>query len=341
MSMKKLTETQKSIIKWAFVLVLLGLIVYVFRDMAGPIAKQLVKTSPWIVVLILVATLLYGVFESTITMLFARQYNPTFTFRQAFGMTYFVSFYRTATLGSGAGVSALVYLNEYGVKTSEAFGMYMIEYAVHKLSIGIMAVILYLLHFHYMNETLAEYEAYIGIGFVATVIITICLLLFVCAGWFHQILKKLMDLVNYKGRFTEKFDKIKEQCDIMETESKKLLRHWKLLLGVLLINFCKFSCWFMIPYIVLYKSGAFSPDVALAITTVSVMLAAVIPTPAGIGSSEFVMIAMFGAIVGSAKAGAMALLYRFATFVFPCALGAAYAAKFAVIKQRKNKKKEV
>ena len=62
--MKKLTETQKSIIKWAFVLVLLGLIVYVFRDMAGPIAKQLVKTSPWIVVLILVATLLYGVFES-------------------------------------------------------------------------------------------------------------------------------------------------------------------------------------------------------------------------------------------------------------------------------------
>ena len=289
MSMKKLTETQKSIIKWAFVLVLLGLIVYVFRDMAGPIAKQLVKTSPWIVVLILVATLLYGVFESTITMLFARQYNPTFTFRQAFGMTYFVSFYRTATLGSGAGVSALVYLNEYGVKTSEAFGMYMIEYAVHKLSIGIMAVILYLLHFHYMNETFAEYEAYIGIGFVATVIITICLLLFVCAGWFHQILKKLMDLV----------------------------------------------------YIVLYKSGAFSPDVALAITTVSVMLAAVIPTPAGIGSSEFVMIAMFGAIVGSAKAGAMALLYRFATFVFPCALGAAYAAKFAVIKQRKNKKKEV
>ena len=58
--MKKLTETQKSIIKWAFVLVLLGLIVYVFRDMAEPIAKQLVKTSPWIVVQILVATLLYG-----------------------------------------------------------------------------------------------------------------------------------------------------------------------------------------------------------------------------------------------------------------------------------------
>lgn len=335
--MKKLTETQKNIIKWAFVLVILGLIVYVFRDMAGPIAAQLVKTSPWIILLILVAALLYGVFESTITMSFARQYNPGFSFRQAFGMTYFVSFYRTVTLGSGAGVSALVYLNEYGVKTSEAFGMYMIEYAVHKLSIGIMAVILYLLHFHYMNETFEEYEIYIGIGFVVTVIITICLLLFVCAGWFHQILKKLLDLVNFKGRFTDKFDKIKEQCDIMETASKELLHHGKLLVGVLLLNICKFACWFIIPYIVLYESGVFSPMLALTITTVSVMLAAVIPTPAGIGSSEFVMIAMFGAVVGSAEAGAMALLYRFATFVFPCALGVVYAAKFAVAKKRKRR----
>lgn len=46
MSMKKLTETQKSIIKWAFVLVLLGLIVYVFRDMAGPIAKAACEDKP-------------------------------------------------------------------------------------------------------------------------------------------------------------------------------------------------------------------------------------------------------------------------------------------------------
>jgi len=44
--MKKLTETQKSIIKWAFVLVLLGLIVYVFRDMAGAGPNKLVGRNP-------------------------------------------------------------------------------------------------------------------------------------------------------------------------------------------------------------------------------------------------------------------------------------------------------
>ena len=77
--MKKIKKTdRKNLLKWAFVLIIIGLIIYVFRDMAGPIAKQLMKTSPWIIVLIILATLLYGVGESTVTMLFARQYNPSF-----------------------------------------------------------------------------------------------------------------------------------------------------------------------------------------------------------------------------------------------------------------------
>ena len=61
--MKKLSDRQKTLIKWLCVLVLVGLIIYVFRDMAGPILSQLVKTSPVVVAAILGATLLYGVIE--------------------------------------------------------------------------------------------------------------------------------------------------------------------------------------------------------------------------------------------------------------------------------------
>jgi uncharacterized protein (TIRG00374 family) len=76
---------------------------------------------------------------------------------------------------------------------------------------------------------------------------------------------------------------------------------------------------------------------SMAVAAVSVMLAAVIPAPAGIGSSEFVLIMMFGGIAGEAAAGAMSLLYRFATFVFPCLVGAVVAARFATIKRKNNK----
>ena len=60
----------------------------------------------------------------------------------------------------------------------------------------------------------------------------------------------------------------------------------------------------------------------LAITSLSMMLAAVIPAPAGIGSSEFVLTMLLAVIVGTAEAGSVSLLYRFATFVLPFLIGA-------------------
>jgi hypothetical protein len=322
----------KTLLKWLFVLIILGLLVYVFRDSAGPIARQLYNTSPMILLLILLATLLYGVCESIITYILVKPYNKNFTFKQAWGMTYFCAFYRAATLGSGAGVAAIVYLSKYGMKSSEACGMYVIDYSIHKLSVAIMAALMFLLNWKFMIGEFADYKFYLILGFVATIIITSALMLFACAAWFHKLLYKLMDLVNFKGRFTETFDKVRKECVIMENASKKMLKNKKNVASIILINFAKFSFWFMIPYIVLYKDMDMSFVTSMAVAAVSVMLAAVIPTPAGIGSSEFVLIMMFGGIAGEAAAGAMSLLYRFATFVFPCLVGAAVAARFAAVK---------
>ena len=72
----------------------------------------------------------------------------------------------------------------------------------------------------------------------------------------------------------------------------------------------------------------------------SVMLAAVIPMPGGIGSSELVMTAIYSGLVGSAAAGAMALLYRFATFMFPFIIGAFTAIFFKRFKQYKAAQNE-
>lgn len=338
--MKNLTKTQKNILKWICVCMILGLIIYVFRDSAGPIFNQLKQTSWEMILLICAATLLYGVFESLITWILARQYNKNFRYRQAMGMTYFCSFYRTVTLGSGAGVAAIVYMNGNGIKGSEACGMYMIEYAIHKLSIAVMSAVLFLGNLSFMKMQFADYKLYLVLGYVITMIITVCLMLFACAAWFHKILYKLMDIFNAKGRFTEPFNRVREQCMIMEAASKKLLKKASVIVGILLINFLKLACWFMIPYIVLYETGKLTPMNSLAITAVCVMLAAVLPVPAGIGSSEFVLIGLFSGLVGAPAAGAMALLYRFATFVFPCAIGAVVAAFFGKIKKVEGKRME-
>ena len=126
--MKKLSDRQKTLIKWLCVLVLVGLIIYVFRDMAGPIMSQLVKTSPVVVAAILGATLLYGVIESCITFILMRQVENNMTFFDANIMTYFVSFYRVSTLGSGTIVASTLFMKHCRIQPSKALGLYSIDH---------------------------------------------------------------------------------------------------------------------------------------------------------------------------------------------------------------------
>ena len=150
--MKKLSDRQKTLIKWLCVLVLVGLIIYVFRDMAGPIMSQLVKTSPVVVAAILGATLLYGVIESCITFILMRQVENNMTFFDANIMTYFVSFYRVSTLGSGTIVASTLFMKHCGIQPSKALGLYSIDYAIHKMTICVMAVALFLANREYMRQ---------------------------------------------------------------------------------------------------------------------------------------------------------------------------------------------
>ncbi len=332
----KLTKTQKNIIKWICVIGILLLIVYVFRDSAGPILAQLKKTKINIVCSIIILTILYGLCESAITWLLAKQYQKRFRYIEGLGMTYFCSFYRVATLGSGAGVAAVAYLDSCGLKASEALGMYTIEYAIHKLSTAVLSAVLFITNYSYMSHQFADYKWYMILGFAATIVITAVLMLFACAAWFHKILYFLMDKVNFRGRFTEIFEKVKAQCVIMETAAKTLLKNIRIVVGILLINMIKFCFWFAIPYVVLKSTGKIDFYSSLGITSMCVMLAAVIPAPAGIGSSEFVLIALYSRLVGNDMAGAMSLLYRFATFVVPFIIGAFVALFFGKIKKRKQ-----
>lgn len=335
--MKKLSDRQKTLIKWACVLVLAGLIVYVFRDMAGPIIRQLMNTSAKVIALITLATLLYGLIESIITYVLMKQTDNNMTFADANLMTYFVSFYRVSTLGSGTIVAAALFMSQCGIKGSKGLGLYSIDYAIHKMTICIMAVTLFLANRTFMMDIFGEYSTYVFLGVIATVVITLAIVLFACWPLFHRFLIWLLGKVNglFKGKFKAQLEALSEQCVMMEEASRLVLKKPLVILKVFLLDICKFSCWFSIPYIVCHNLLDINVVTSIGITAMSVMLAAVIPMPGGIGSSELVMTAIYSGLVGAASAGAMALLYRFATFMFPCILGAFVAIFFGRFKKYK------
>lgn len=191
--MKKLSDRQKTLIKWLCVLALVGLIIYVFRDMAGPIMSQLVKTSPVVVAAILGATLLYGVIESCITFILMRQVENNMTFFDANIMTYFVSFYRVSTLGSGTIVASTLFMKHCGIQPSKALGLYSIDYAIHKMTICVMAVALFLANREYMLGVFGKYSSYVVLGVIATILITMAIVLFACWPPFHRFLRWLLE----------------------------------------------------------------------------------------------------------------------------------------------------
>lgn len=341
-TMKKLSDRQKTLIKWLCVLVLVGLIIYVFRDMAGPILSQLVKTSPVVVAAILGATLLYGVIESCITFILMRQVENDMTFFDANIMTYFVSFYRVSTLGSGTIVASTLFMKHCGIQPSKALGLYSIDYAIHKMTICVMAVALFLANREYMLGVFGKYSSYVVLGVIATILITMAIVLFACWPPFHRFLRWLLEKADalFKGRFAKLINSLSEQTAMMEDATRVVLKKPWLIVVVMLLDICKFSCWFSIPYIVCHNVCDMNIITSIGITAMSVMLAAVIPMPGGIGSSELVMTAIYSGLVGAAAAGAMALLYRFATFMFPFIIGAFTAIFFKRFKRYKAAQNE-
>lgn len=319
-----INKTKKQILKWIFVLAIIGIIIYTFRDSAGPILEQLKQTTPTVIAGICAMTVIYHVIEGLITTLLAKQYQPEFTVGMGITNAFFCSFYRVATLGSGAGIAAIVYLGDHGVQYSESFGMYMLQYAFHKISIAIFSMVLFVVNWSYMCEHFGEYMWLLAAGYAVTLLITVFLILFSCSAQFHRVLFVILDFVNRKckGRLTSSIRMLREQCRMLEEASKHLLREKRLVAGTVLLNLLKFCFWYAMPYLMFGSMTDVTVSQIMAVTSLAVMLAAVLPAPAGIGSTEFVFTSLFSGIAGMGLAGSASLLYRFGTFVFPFLVGA-------------------
>ncbi len=320
--MSKKAKTTGKII---FVLLLVAAVCYTFRDSAVPIWNQLKKTAPLILIGICLSSVVYHLIEGWIICSFVRQYYPAFRYTWGVECAFYCSFYRVATLGSGAGIAAVYYLDRHGVEPSHGTGMYMIQYVIHKVSIAIFCGICFLLDYRFMRQNFGTYRVFLWAGYGITLAICVVLVLSVCSARFHRLLLLLLKKVDRKGKYADKIAHFKEYFEQLKTESVQLLQKKSLIVTVTVRNMVKLCFWYGIPYLILMESGQLGFLDSLAVTSLAVMLAAVIPTPAGIGSVEVLLAAFLSVLIGTGSAGAVTLLYRFATFIFPFLVGAVVA----------------
>jgi len=260
-------KNKKRLAKLIFVAILLLIIWYTFKDSAGDIVAQLQKTSFAVLVAIMAATVIYHLFEAWITYSLARRYNPKFKFREAVYCAFNCSFYRLSTLGSGSGVAAIVYLGKKGVGYSEATGLYMIQYMVHKVSVALFSGLLFILNWKVMSVNYREYGVYLGLAYVLTAIISIALIIFAVSAKSHQLILWIVRKFNKSGKLTPVLKKLEESCDIMEKSTSRLLKDVPSLISMVLKNLAKLCFWYCIPFLILFGTNEISLLDSLSITS--------------------------------------------------------------------------
>ena len=311
---------KKLIAKLIFIAALVLVIWITFKDSMGDILQALQETSPYVVLLICLSSVIYHLFEGAMTCSLARRYNPEFRYRQGVFCAFYCSFYRLTTLGSGTGVAAVYYLGQNGIEYSGAISLYMIQYVVHKIGIAIFSGILFVLCWPFMIGHYAGYVWLLVLAYVVTVLICIALILLIMMRRLHEWLLRLGHRFNKKGKLDHALAVLEEKVQIMGGTAREILKDWKQILKLLAITLIKCIFWYAIPFLVV---GAVKLTFlhSLSVSSLAVMTAAVIPAPAGVGSLEFVMTLLYTPLLGVGQAAATTVLYRTATFVFPMVLG--------------------
>ena len=303
------------------VAVIVSVVVYTFRDLGPSIWAELVRTPGRVIGAILLASFLYEVVEGTITTVLSKVYHPGFSPLSGIGCAFFASFYRLATLGTGSGAAVVVYLHDRGVEYSKATGMYALQYAFHRIGIALFAGIFSLLNLGFLRVHYASYRLAMVGGFALTTGISALIFFFCLSRRAHRLILGIIGYFNKNGRLDSFALSLREEVQLFEEGSKDLFQEKRRVAAILGLNLLKQAFWCMIPWLVLGGGGGLTLSQCLMLTSLSVTLATVIPSPAGIGSSEFVLISLYAVLLGGGRAGSVALLYRFATFVFPFAAG--------------------
>lgn len=308
--------------RFLFVIALICGCAIAFRGSVRPVCEKLLATPPYIVVVISITALGYFVMEGLNLWILAKKYNPLFTVKQGIACAFYACFYRTATLGSGSSIAAMYYLSRHNVPVGSCVGLVAVQYASYKIAIALYSGICLLLHFNYFSHIYADYMTYIMSGYAAAFLIAFVMMVFCAWDKLHILIVNLLRTLDKKKRYTEKTDSLERGFASLSTSTKYLLSHRLTIFKLIFSNMIRLTFWYAIPCILFRAVSISSISRTIGISALSTALAAVIPTPAGIGSTEFVFTLLFSAVNQQPiETASSMLLYRFATFIFPFLVG--------------------
>ncbi|MDH6365225.1 uncharacterized membrane protein YbhN (UPF0104 family) [Enterococcus sp. PF1-24] len=304
------------------------LLIYFFENSLQDIFNEIKETPLKTLIMITGLGLMYQVIEgqsiSVIAAPFMKE-NEKFTAKDGFFMSCSIAFFRVISLGAATLVTEINFYKKKGMKISQGIGVASLHMVLYKMAVAAYAFIGLLIQGSFLANNAPKMIPFIIIGLIMTVgVIAILLalsssvnlqvgLLLIANRLFKN--QKLRDLVD-KGNL--QIYSLRETVATVTSDKTVWVRSffWNLL---------KLVFWYVVPYVVLVPDYPQLDFLQIfSFISFSVILAGVIPAPAGVGSLEFVYLLLFQPLVGTVDALSSVLLYRFASYVLPVIIGFIY-----------------
>lgn len=315
--------------KLFFNLILILLLVFVlyrmFRGQSREITTSIHELSAFSLFLILLCSVLYQVTDGIIVTKIMRKHKESFSFREGIEAVFQGCFYRGISFSMGTMAGQMYFLSEKGIQLSQSMSVLTLSYAMQKIGVCLYVTLSFIFNGSFFYKNYSSYISYMWLGYAINLVVVVFLILIAASKKFHHQVNVLLKNFPKSKKIQPIQEKVTAQMDELSEDASLILCDAKLLIHVLLLELIKFSFWYIIPYLGLiggiHAGGELNPFDLLSVTALINALVGVIPTPSGIMSTEVVFTVLFAVIIGKAEAGAIMILYRFATYILPVLIG--------------------
>lgn len=319
------------------IIVIIYLIIHVFKGEIGKVFNQLFQTNPLILALVLILGILYLMCEGYMIKQLAASFSNQFTTKMGICCASSVAFFRVVTFGSGTTISEVLFYRSKGMDTSDGIGMTILHMIFYKTALLLTSICALFYTYSWLTHTFHHVLLFLILGMILTLLMIVLLLFITLKENWHRRLVTFLDRKIKRASWRQKLKKFNEQVISLRASVQKMIAEPAHVFFVFVLNIGKLFFWYSIPYIVLHQESNISYLFSISLVALTLILSGVIPTPAGIGSFEFVYMLLFRPVVGTVLAISSLLLYRFASYIFPFICGMIYEG----MKKRKQLKREI
>jgi len=316
-------------IKWTLIAALLVVVYFWRRDIIDEALIKIANMPIWVTVLSVSLAILYFVFEGKVISGMTVLEEKPMRWIDGFRCAFFCAFYRLITLGAGAGISEAYFYTKSGFHYTKALGMTLVQYTFHKIVLGALGLISFILLLLLGQSGIVTYAPYMALGTAAiTAIVTFLIILSVSKKLADFLVFLIEKILTEKMPFYKKKDEFILNVRAFNNEGREIWKHKEIFVSAIILNLLKFISWNVIPGIVFMSEGRVNLIVCIAIMSVVSMVSSVMVAPSGIGTLEFLFVLLFTTIVSNETAAAAVIVYRFFTWIFPFFIGAIIAGLF-------------